>query len=501
MTRLSLLMLSIFLSLPGCDDDADGDADGDLDGDVDADADGDGDGDVDADAETDIDADGESEPPIVGMPRLRVAPDNPHYLETEDGEDFFWLGNMPWLPDYQGITLEQMTQFLDTRQRQGFTAISIVAHNWEFPIYNGEVAFNGLGPVELNEDYWSFIDWIIEESEARNMYVALAAMWGYDAPRMFTNPSQHNYDYGYMLGERYRDETHVIFVAAGEFLTVQCPTREYCHNDSGLTPENEELLRQIAMGFQDGGGGDHLITLHGTPPDDGWVSRYFHDVDWCDFYLEQTHRQSTVVNDVFPFDWELSDPIRPSVQGETGYWESTGDSGSVHTWAQRFQAYWSVFHGACGHTYASYFWDNIPGDFDLPGANDMLHLRELILSKPVKSRVPDQELLTVDTTGSDADGIRDLRCSTRADDRTWAFFYTTKGLNIGARMDRLADGSASAYWYNPRNGLWHDGSSEDSAKVPFQDGIPSGSGASAVYFDPPGDAGEGLDWVLVIEVQ
>ena len=168
----------------------------------------------------------------------------------------------------------------------------------------------------------------------------------------------------------------------------------------------------------------------------------------------------------------------------------------------------SVFYGSCGTTYSSFFWDNIPGDFDLPGAWDMQHLKDLILSRPMRDYVPDQSLITSDTMGSDDVGnynspnwgAVDRRVATRAANKAWAMFYTTQGKAIGVRRSRLANGAMSAYWYNPRNGLWNDDmGSESSSKNAAQAGIATGSGASDMTFDPPGDTGPDNDWVLVLE--
>ena len=59
-----------------------------------------------------------------GTPRLRVAPDDRHVLETEDGQDFFWLGNMPWLPEQ--ITMTEMGQYLDALR----AARRYACHGW-----------------------------------------------------------------------------------------------------------------------------------------------------------------------------------------------------------------------------------------------------------------------------------------------------------------------------------------------------------------------------------
>lgn len=71
----------------------------------------------------------------------------------------------------------------------------------------------------------------------------------------------------------------------------------------------------------------------------------------------------------------------------------------------------------------------------------------------------------------------DLRCATRDAQRRWALVYSTKGQVIKVAMNRLAEGRADAFWYNPRNGLWHDEGQDHDAKTRFGQGIPSGGHA------------------------
>ena len=75
----------------------------------------------------------------------------------------------------------------------------------------------------------------------------------------------------------------------------------------------------------------------------------------------------------------------------------------------RQAAYWALFSGAFGHTYGCHcIWQmndpthepvryalhNWYDDLDLPGAWDMLHVRELLESRPFLDRVPFQQIVT-----------------------------------------------------------------------------------------------------------
>jgi hypothetical protein len=75
--------------------------------------------------------------------------------------------------------------------------------------------------------------------------------------------------------------------------------------------------------------------------------------------------------------------------GESGYWENATNG---HAFEQRFQNYWAVFHGSIGANYAANWIDHKPY-LDGPGAEDMRHLADLIRSKPIKKRIPDQGMI------------------------------------------------------------------------------------------------------------
>jgi hypothetical protein len=58
------------------------------------------------------------------LPRIRVHPSG-HFLQTEDGDPFFWLGDTAWQL-VAGTTREECSYYLHTRARQGFSVIQAV---------------------------------------------------------------------------------------------------------------------------------------------------------------------------------------------------------------------------------------------------------------------------------------------------------------------------------------------------------------------------------------
>src|ERR1700753_1988268 len=58
------------------------------------------------------------------LPRLRVSADK-HYLVTEKGDPFFWLGDTGWLL-LTHLTREQSEQYLEDRRQKGFNVIQVM---------------------------------------------------------------------------------------------------------------------------------------------------------------------------------------------------------------------------------------------------------------------------------------------------------------------------------------------------------------------------------------
>ncbi len=454
-----------------------------------------------------------------------------HFLEYEDGTGFFWLGCTAWM--LPRLAPEDVDRYLEDRVSKQFNVIQFTLNNMGRPNYREEYPFLGEGrPYEKmvpNESYWEHIDYIIGRAEELGLFVALFVWWGSDADdpgwkegkntRMhFRDPDNQNYEFGRFLGERYNDRPNIIWVGAGEYhkpVSVMFPK-----NQRPLTESHRKRLLAVIKGIRETEPGTHLYTIH--PISFLSSSEDFHYEDWLDFNMIQTHAVAEFIVPLTLGDWAL-EPAKPTFNSEGWYenedqlfsrWtgmEKAGEATVDDAWKQRYQAYWSVFAGGFGFTYGhKNLWrmedlDGNPGVLpqavlDAPGSSSLSHLRHLMESKTIQERIPDPRLISSGTTGRDGGLSPDLRIPTRAADGKWAFIYASWGSLIRVKMDRLADGLASAYWYNPRNGLWHAEGKETRGKKPFESGINSGQEALPKYFDPPGKPGDGNDWVLVLEV-
>src|ERR1700726_3122084 len=77
--------------------------------------------------------------PQQPLPRLRVSPDG-HFLVTEKGDPFFWLGDTGWLL-LTRLTYEQSEHYLENRRQKGFNLIQVmVLHGLTDTDANGDSA-------------------------------------------------------------------------------------------------------------------------------------------------------------------------------------------------------------------------------------------------------------------------------------------------------------------------------------------------------------------------
>lgn len=434
--------------------------------------------------------------------RLKVS-DNRRFLTYEDGRPFFYLGDTAW-ELFHRLNREEADRYLADRARKGFTVIQAVAiaeldgHTQPNPYGHLPLAdMNPARPAVVEgpaNDYWDHVDYIVDKANALGMFVGFLPTWGrywHDAVRdgkpIFTAASAEAY--GEFLGRRYRDKA-VIWILGGD---------RSVDND-----QQKEIIRAMARGLKTGDGGTHLMTFH--PPGGAGSSKWFHDEPWLDFNMRQNGHVAEYTGryDQTRADYERK-PVKPVIDGEPIYEDhpvSFNAKNLGHSIAAdvRRPLYWDLFNGACGHTYGHHsvwqMWQ--PGRapinnplmpwfeaIDAPGAGQMQHGRRLIESRPFLTRIPDDSVIVPDAVQTAVPGAGRYRfAATRDEAGTYAMVYAPVGRPFTARIDVIKAPRARAWWFNPRDG-------KATAIGEFD-------AAGTKRFTPP-DAGEMLDWVLVLD--
>lgn len=419
--------------------------------------------------------------------RLQVS-ENGRFLATAEGQPFFYLGDTAW-ELFHRLSREDADFYLETRARQGFNVIQAVV----LAEYGGLVETNPYGALPLEENdptrpveaYFEHVDYVVRKAESLGLVVGMLPTWGDKwnqkwgmGPEIFTPENAEVF--GEYLGRRYRDAA-LIWILGGD--------REV------ESERHRAIIEAMARGLRRGDGGAHLMTFH--PQGQQNSARYFHHEPWLDFNMWQTgHARDRDNYNSIAADYAL-EPAKPTLDAEPGYEDHPSafklENGYLDDYDVRRAAYWAVFAGACGHTYGchdiwQFFSEQRPpvtfarthwrDALEFPGANDMIHLRELMESRPYFSRIPDQSLVL----NGQVAGAGHIAATRDAEGR-YALIYFAAGTPATIELGKLNGPKVRAAWLDPRNG--------DSSAIGE---IP----AKATGFTPPG-SGYGQDWVLVLD--
>lgn len=428
-------------------------------------------------------------------PRLKVS-DNKRFLVTADGRPFFYLADTAW-ELFHRLNREQAELYLKDRAGKGFTAIQAVVLAEENGLHDpnpyGHTPLAGDDPTRPNEKYFEHVDWITDKANELGLIVAMLPTWGDkwnkkwgQGPEIFT--PENAAVYGEFLGKRYKDRG-VIWVLGGDR-----PVE---------TDGHKAIIRAMAAGLKRGDGGAHLMTFH--PMGGGSSADYFHADAWLDFNMRQNGHQAEFTGryDKLRADYDRT-PTKPVLDGEPIYEAhpvsfNAKERGHSVAADVRRPFYWDVFTGGCGHTYGHHsIWQmhdkgRKPVNNPLntwaeaihdPGSAQMGHGRRLMLSRPYLTRIPDDGIIVPEVpTAVPGAGTRRM-AATRDEKGSYAMVYAPVGRSFAVKMDVITGPKVTAWWFNPRDGK--------AARV----GDYSNTGTQR--FTPP-DAGELLDWVLVLD--
>ena len=428
---------------------------------------------------------------------------NHRYFTNGNNDPFFWLGDTGWLL-FSKLTREEAEKYLEDRKNKGFNIIQVmVLHTVAAANVYGDSALinkNVSHPLvtpgknfssQEEYDYWDHVDFIIDLAGKKGMYMALVPVWGTNVKNGWVKREDAQ-NYAKWLADRYTNKWNIIWLNGGD---IKGTDSTATWNIMGRTLRAEDK--------------NHLITFH--PFGRTSSSEFFHNAEWLDFNMFQSGHRSYDLDtslkehrfgpDNYKFlwmDYKLN-PTKPTLDGEPSYElipYGLHDTTKPYWQAAdvRRYAYWSVFAGAAGHTYghnsvmqmhkpsdtiSSYgskkYWNQALND---SGAQQMIYLKNLILSKRYFERVPDQSLIS----GANGDKYNYI-VGTRG--KEYAFIYDYTGRTFSVNMGKITGPKVKASWYSPRDGS--------------KTSIGAFANKGTQVFDPPGEQVEGNDWVLILE--
>lgn len=430
---------------------------------------------------------------------LRVSADG-HHIVRRDGGPFFYLADTCW-ELFSRTTRDDAVRYLDDRKGKRFTVIQTAflalargpnAYGHEPVRYGDLTPLTTAGDDHAEArayDYWDHVDYVLREATARGFVVAVAPFRQQLMPKLEADAER----YGRFLGERYGRLPNLIWMVGFDPSAEQIDARADTYR---------AVARGIAAGASGGVADDTKVFLTFHPAGRHSSSRWFHDDPWLRFNMVQSgHGRDTPSWRLIEHDYAKA-PAKPVLDAEATYEghplgnvardPKTGKRVLSDDADVRKYAYWALLAGACGHTYGHHsVWQMyVPGRheedheavagwkeaLDAPGAEQMRHVRALIESRPLLSRVPDQ-LLVEDTL----DGSGHIRAA-RGDG--YAFVYTPEGSPFTVVLGRVSGGRVRGLWFDPKSGA-----SVDAGESPNR--------GTRVYTPPT--TGRGNDWVLILD--
>ncbi len=430
---------------------------------------------------------------------LEISPDG-HFLLNRDRSPFYWIGDTGWAM-FQQLTRAEVDSYLDDRQARGFTIIQSVAFWFPHGVLKENGPLNaanayghrpfageanapststpqvipGGGALDPN-DYWDHADYVVEAVKKRGLKLVLLPCWGnafinnrMPGSRIVFSEVQAN-QYGHFLGQRYRNESHIIWCLGGDVDPVNFGDRD-----------QRSVYRAMAEGIGRGvSGNPHLswnapdadwdktlITFHavrtpklsGEGAEGGSSSLWFHDDAWLDFNMMETFRW---MHKIYPYvseDYQKY-PTKPTVLGEGAYemGRYKNDCGHITPLKVRRQGYHAFFAGAAGYTYGHWsIWPfrgaycevtwqealNAPGAFCVAKI-----LKNFLVEQEIESFVPDQTLIQSTIYPGEL-----RQCAMIKNDSKIILLYLPENKAVKVNLSRLpADGPQIGTWFDPRSG-------------------------------------------------
>ncbi|MEN8204304.1 MAG: DUF4038 domain-containing protein, partial [Bacteroidota bacterium] len=421
--------------------------------------------------------------------------------------------------------------YIKVRKDQDFNLLGISAIHGNDPInYYGDVPFkksNGIwDPAKplltkgkdpehkVQYDYWDHLDYILELTEAYDMYVALVICFnswvagsgnGANRSQIVFN-EESAYAYGYFIGNRYRGKQNILWMMGGD--------RSAVYGEFDYTGVYRAMAEGVADGIKGTQEHDGIYDMEGIlmsfhpQKNNPKSSEWFHKDDWLTFNSVQACPSDQ--EGLIRTDYHL-DPVKPTWLFEGRYEHYTY---AYKPWHVRFQAYLSVFAGGFGHVYGNEaIWDFDPSwktDIYWDGGLHMKYLNYILTEGLDRAKFgdlrPDTLILANNDPGSTSnqcwthktlEAPYSSRIATLASsDYSTVLVYSADGSTIELKH-ALLPSLFKAYWYNPRTGRFSE-KKEINHKQPLN-AEQFSLRDSVLVFDFPGEPGFDNDWILLLE--
>jgi PKD repeat protein len=380
---------------------------------------------------------------------LRISA-NGKYLEDQDGLPFLIVGEAAWSMAVQ-LTPSDVINYLDDRKAKGFTAILIngIEHRFSSkPPYNyaNQHPFsNGSFDWSIrNENYWSHVDYILNEAKKRDILVFLfPAYLGISCgsegwcSEMVAQTNAAMMNYGEWLGNRYGNQGNIVWVHGGDA-------------NASAYPGAYDRVAALASGIKSRDS-YHLHTA-GSSPESSALDDYAALIELNTTY-SYSNPQEKIQN-----DYQRSGAL-PFTYME-GYYENEHSSTVRDLHRQALTAYLGGallghFFGNCPiWNFGGYpSWCGVSSwqeQLESAGSKSMANIGSLMKSREWWKLEPDYQN-TVVTSGKGSG--TSYKAAARASDGRTIMVWFPDASKATIDLSKISGQQAKAYWWNPNDNI------------------------------------------------
>jgi hypothetical protein len=269
-------------------------------------------------------------------------PDGLYYLTYSDGTPFFFTACTAWNGALHS-TEEDWDTYLSDRVEKGYNTIQFVTTPWRGAEANrlGQVAFTGAGKIEINVDFYKYLDKKVDRINEFGLVAAPVLLWALPFGQgMELSPGYYLPEREAILLARYMvaryGAHHVVWILGG---------------DGRYVETFEQRWKNIGRGVF---GDPHPGVVAQHPHGRSWIGEVYEDEEWLDIYGYQSSHSAAerTVNWLnrgpMAETWNEI-PAKPIINMEPNY-EEIGFRISPED--VRNASYWSLFNApTAGITY------------------------------------------------------------------------------------------------------------------------------------------------------
>ncbi|KAF2637304.1 hypothetical protein P280DRAFT_458547 [Massarina eburnea CBS 473.64] len=443
---------------------------------------------------------------------------NGHYFQTSDGQPFFWQADTAWTM-INRLNYSEAEQYLSDRASKGFNIVQACGAHFAGPTAldrQGNPTFVDGDYSKPNEEFWKYVDSIVELAWKYGIRIVLHTAWGnyvHDSagkPGYFDAPAAKAF--GIFVGKRYPYLPKILFgdtnpwwknktavstdYAYGGLASNHLPTEYPLTDFSAVYNAFAEGIIEGEHSIISNHSHEHhyepMISIH---PTNQWflggplalASSFFGDTKWLTFDISQSGHSDFPPNPPIPWwscrrGWEPAELMwsvgesapgrkRPAIENEAHYEWRYNNAKRPEYWNAsdvRTGTWQTVFAGMAGLTYgANTVWQMaIPGLFEADNSGpklawyDAINLPGSSQMQWVQKAILDRgngtyfnRIPAQDIIVGDA-GISDARiAATRDAEGSWLMVYSPNAtFTIDTKSLKGCD--IEARWFSPVSGQY-----------------------------------------------